>query len=527
MSFRTEQDRQFHLSLLRLVSTIAQTTECAVLYPRLDISSARITPHPDASFEFQTLLSRFSIEPDTLAKEPGITLVSISPERCERIVIRHNPDPSLTTHIQAMLNDLVHLLCSPSAHRQPLFANRSASHAALSEQIEQISYQTRKNHFGTILLAVDQLRHINQNHGWDIADKVLNTLIGRIQKLLPPNSFFGGFGGGQFMIITPTGTSAIGTQHLVNAVQNLTTTPITIDEHSISFTLSMGWSIFPEDGNTTDSLLLSTTAALTTAQTTGGGHDTRATQEQTQHYHASQTLEQDLSHAITSNALFLRWMPIIDLRTHKIIGQEALLRWERPHFGEVSPLLFIQNAEKNGLIEQLDCWALREACTIGHQWNTTHRVCVNISPTWIVNERLSHAVRTVLEETGLAPDRLQIEISERTAFAADQIIFRELARVRALGVRIAIDDFGSGTASLERLRTYPIDQLKLDRIFVERLHEDDRADDVMRCILRLGQTLNLSICAKGVETERQFSFLDSHGCLEAQGFLFGPPAILA
>ncbi|GBR47992.1 GGDEF domain-containing phosphodiesterase [Neokomagataea thailandica] len=526
MSFRTDQDRQFYLSLLRLVSTLAETTECAILYPRLDISSKRITPHPDASFDFQTLLAQFSVAPDALAREPGITLFPISPERCELIVIRHHSGQALTVHIQSALKDLIHLLRSPSAHRKRPFANRAASYEALSEHIEQISYQSRKNHFGTILLALDQLHHINHNHGWDIADKVLNTLISRIQDLLPKDSFFGGFGGGQFIIITPTGTSAIGTQHLINAVQHLTTDPIVLDGHSISFTLSMGWSIFPEDGNTSDTLLLSTTAALTQAQMTGGGHNTRATTELTQRYHASKTLEQDLSYAITTNALFLRWMPIIDLKTHKIIGREALLRWNRPHFGEVSPLLFIQNAEKNGLIEQLDRWALREACSVGSQWNTTHRVCVNISPTWIINERLSHTVSTVLEETGLAPQRLQIEISERSALAPEHILFRELARVRALGVRIALDNFGSGSASLERLRTYPIDQLKLDRIFVERLHEDDRADDVMRCILRLGQMLNLSICAKGVETEQQFSFLDSHGCLEAQGFLFGPPAIL-
>lgn len=526
MSFRTEQDRQFYLSLLRLVSTVAQTTECAVLHPKIDISSGRILPHPEASYAFQTFLAGFSVTPDDLAQQPNITLFPISPDRAERLVIRSQPDQTLSTTMRALIDDLTHLVRSPSLHRQQPFANRAKSYSALSNSIENISYHARKSRFGTILLAVDQLRQINQNHGWDLADHVLNILINRIQALIPKESFFGGFGGGQFIIITPPGTSAIGTQHLIDAVQDLTATPISVSGHSISFTLSIGWGLYPDDGNTADALLLATTAALTTAQQADGGHDTRATPEQTQQYQALQTLEQDLSCAITSNALFLRWMPIVDLKTQKIIGQEALLRWNRPNFGEISPVLFIQNAEKNGLIEQLDQWALNEACSVASQWKTTHRVCVNVSPAWLVNERLADFISATLTKTGLAPERLQIEISERTPFTPEHIVFRELARVRALGVRIAIDDFGSGTSSLERLRTYPIDQLKLDRIFVDRLYEDDRANDVARCILRLGQTLGFSICAKGVETERQLSFLDSHGCLEAQGFLFGQPTIL-
>ncbi|GBR54584.1 sensory box/GGDEF family protein [Neokomagataea thailandica NBRC 106555] len=527
MSINTQKEAALIQSILNIVSRIVGTHNCALVRASCDTFPTHIVTHKDANSAFTRQLQTISFEQDIPQLSTDVHVHTLSETHSIYLIIRTADGSALTRDMSSSLQELQVIAETTLPPRQVILSNRPDSLLAITKQIELISYQKRKSHFGTILFAVDQLRQINQHYGWDLADKVLNAIARRVQNILPENSVLGNFGGGQFIVVTPPGTSSTNTQSLINALQSLTAECIVLNDHNIGFTFSIGWGLYPHDGSSADELILATTAALTNAQQSGRGHITRSSLHYTEHYRLAQTLEKDLSSATTDEALFLRWMPIIDLATQKIIGQEALLRWNRPQFGEISPTIFIQSAEKNGLIEQLDQWALHEACSVASKWAHPHRVCVNISPTWVGNERLPHIVEKVLNDTGLAPERLQIELSERIPFTPDHVICRELTRLRGLGVRIAIDDFGSGTSSLERLRTYPIDQLKLDRVFVERLYEDDRANATMRCILKMAQMLGFSICAKGVETEKQLSFLDGHGCPEAQGFLFGQPALLS
>ncbi|MFT9220731.1 putative bifunctional diguanylate cyclase/phosphodiesterase [Gluconobacter oxydans] len=401
--------------------------------------------------------------------------------------------------------------------------DREESLRVLHQFIERTSKLSRRAVFSLIHLNLDHLSLINDRYGWDTADLILAEMISRLRSVLPEGCFLSSIGGGHFMVLTPPGTTAVTTRSLVNAILQISSTPVSLDMGAIPFSISAGWSVYPQDAGDANQLILAARAALTEANRTGGGHERRANAELTNTYAITSNLEKDLLKAVEDDALFLKWMPIVDTASQKIVGHEALLRWTRPGHGEVAPNLFIRYAEEVGMIEALDSWSLRNACLAALRWPTPLRVCVNVSPVWLVNERLAPLVDTVLTETGLPPGRLQVELSECRPFGPSDIAFRELSRVRALGVRLAIDDFGAGYSSLERLRIYPLDQIKLDRAFVQYLGEDMRADEIMYAILSLARSLNITCCAKGVETEHQMALLDANGCEEVQGYLLGAP----
>lgn len=421
------------------------------------------------------------------------------------------------------LEDLASLTRNPIYNTGSVLPNRMQSMESVQWYIEQTATLTRRAKFGLIRFNLDHLSFINERYGWDVADIILEEIIRRIEKLLPQGAFLGGMGGGNFIVLTPPGYTQVTTRSLMTSILRISETPVALANSSLPFSLSVGWGMFPEDGNTVDDLLTSAKAALMEAQRLGGGHERRADEETTRMHILSSSLEQDLAVAVEQNGLFLNWMPVVDTASQQIVAHEALLRWTRPGYGEVPPALFIRCAEEAGLVEMLDSWSLRTACMAAAKWDVPHRVCVNISPVWLVSERLSKLVKEILQESGLAPERLQIEMSEPRFFGPEDITFRELSRVRALGVRLALDDFGSGFSSLERLRFYPLDQIKLDRRFINSLGENNRANEVMCAILALARALNITTCAKGVETESQMAFLDAYGCEEVQGYLLGSP----
>lgn len=423
----------------------------------------------------------------------------------------------------ANLDDIAALIRNPVGNAVSVMPNRLQSLEAIQSHIDRTKDLTKRGSFGFIRFNLDHLFFINERYGWDTADLILEEIVRRVEKLLPQGSFFGSMGGGNFAVLTPPGHTLTTTRSLITSLLRTSDTAISLVAGSLPFSLSVGWSMFPEDGKTVEELLMGAKAALSEAQRAGGGHERRASAETTRLHILSSSLEQDLAKAAEQDALFLKWMPIVDTASQRVVAHEALLRWNRPGHGEVSPELFIRCAEEAGMVEVLDTWSLRHACRAAAHWETPYRVCVNISPVWLASERLSKLIAEILQETGLAPARLQIEMSESRFFGPEDITFRELARVRALGVKLALDDFGSGHSSLERLRFYPLDQIKLDRGFVKGLGENDRANEVMSAVLALARALNITTCAKGVETEYQMAFLDAYGCEEVQGYLLGSP----
>jgi EAL domain-containing protein (putative c-di-GMP-specific phosphodiesterase class I) len=239
---------------------------------------------------------------------------------------------------------------------------------------------------------------------------------------------------------------------------------------------------------------------------------------------ALRTLERELRTAINEDQLVLHYQPLAGARDGEVCGFEALVRWNHPERGMIAPLDFIPAAEEIGLIAPLGEWVLRKACADAAGWLNPLRIAVNLSPRQLHQPRLPGLVDEILRTSGLAPHRLELEITETALFDDVDAALEGLRRLKLLGVRVAMDDFGTGFSSLSTLHSFPFDKLKIDRSFVKAIHIDDRATAIVRAVLGLGHSLAIPVVAEGVETDEQLDFLRLEGCAEVQGFGIGRPA---
>lgn len=236
-------------------------------------------------------------------------------------------------------------------------------------------------------------------------------------------------------------------------------------------------------------------------------------------------IENDLRHAVVRRQLFLEYQPLVDVRDDRIVGYEALLRWRHPDRGLVGPNLFIPIAEESGSIIQIGEWVLEEACSEAVRWHERLPVSVNVSPVQFLLPNLFDRIESILMRTGLEPRRLELEITEAALMHNRDDVLATLVRLRLLGVRIVMDDFGTGHSSLSNLQTFPFDKLKIDCSFTASLDKDPAAHAIIRAIIALGHSLNLPVVTEGVETERQRQIIVDEGCRQIQGFLTGRPGL--
>ena len=238
---------------------------------------------------------------------------------------------------------------------------------------------------------------------------------------------------------------------------------------------------------------------------------------------ARRVLEIDLRAALTRDEFEVHYQPIHDLNTDQITAFEALIRWNHPLRGMISPMDFIPLAEETGLITQLGDWILRKACMDAAAWSREVRVAVNLSPVQFRNSNLVQSVISALAASGLAPERLELEITESVLLQDSEATLAALHKLRSFGVKISMDDFGTGYSSLSYLRSFPFDKIKIDRSFVHELATREDSMAIVRAVTGLGKSLGISIVAEGVETNEQLGLLRTEGCTEVQGFLFSRP----
>ena len=234
-------------------------------------------------------------------------------------------------------------------------------------------------------------------------------------------------------------------------------------------------------------------------------------------------LEGDVRAALDSGVFRIHWQPIVACATGELRGFEALIRWDRPGFGNVAPSEFVPVVERLGLFRKLDTWVLQRACEAAAGWPERLRACINVSACWFGGPGLPAAVAQALEASGIDPRRLELEVSEAVVITNKSTAASELAAIKSLGVRLSLDDFGTGYASLGYLQEMPFDKIKLDQSFVRRLGEDRRTEAIVRAVLQLGAGLGMTVCAEGVERADQLAILQAYGCDEVQGFLIGHP----
>ena len=376
--------------------------------------------------------------------------------------------------------------------------------------------------FALHCLDLDQFKVINDTLGHPAGDTLLIEAARRVQRAARGH-FVARLGGDEFVVLQSVGDDRNAIDRLARDILQEMAQPLGIDGNELVPSTSIGIAIAPQDGVEGGTLLRSADLALYRAKEAGRG--TYAFFEESLNERAQQRrqLESDLRAALERGEFELFYQPLFDLEQNRICSFEALLRWRHPSRGLVSPSEFIPVAEDTGLIVPIGAWVIREACARAASWPEHVRIAVNVSAVQFHRGALHETILRSLADTGLAPGRLEVEITESIFLEGGEATLRLLHSLRRLGVRIALDDFGTGYSSLSYLQSFPFDKLKIDRSFIQNLLTRDGASAIVRAITELAHALNIETTAEGVEETAQLMELRAHGCSSVQGFLFSEP----
>lgn len=410
------------------------------------------------------------------------------------------------------------------AHHDALtgLPNRSSFNKKLDQEIE--AALTSGQRLAVLCLDLDRFKEVNDLFGHGAGDKLLQTVATQVTSLLDHSQMVARLGGDEFAIILPglSDPAAAG-----RIAENVLETLRTESEHSAQGALvstSIGIAIYPNDATDRQALLSHADTALYRAKMEGRGTYCFFEASMGAQVRNRQHLEHDLRHAISRRELSLVYQPQKDIKTGAVVGFEALLRWQHPERGVISPAIFIPIAEEGGSILQIGEWVLRTACHEAASWKCPLSVAVNVSAVQLHNANFARLLHEILLHTGLSPRRLELEITETALIRDLNRALSTLRQVKALGVRIAMDDFGTGYSSLSNLRAFPFDKIKIDGSFIKTVNMNEQAATIVRAVLGLGRGLGLPVLAEGVETPGELKFLMDEACDEAQGYHLGMPA---
>jgi diguanylate cyclase (GGDEF)-like protein len=405
--------------------------------------------------------------------------------------------------------------------------NRTAFLQALAQMIEACAGTDEE--FAVLCVDLDGLKEVNDVFGHATGDKLLIEVARRIQQVAR-GGVVARLSGDEFGLIIDGKQPEAG-MLLAEQLAEVLGKEFMIDGKVVRTGVTTGISVFPHNGNDAASLLANSGAALFRAKAKSRGSITLYEPEMDQQMRDRRVLHQDISVAVKNGELTLYFQPLArscgSVAESEIIGFEALVRWVHPVRGFISPGDFIPLAEESGLIVEIGEWILREACREAASWTKPLQIAVNLSPAQFMHGDLVGLVHSILLETGLAPSRLELEITEGVLIEDFDRGLALLRRLKALGVRVSMDDFGSGYSSLSYLQAFPFDKIKIDRAFVMNLGRNPQSAAIVRAVIDLGHGMEMSIVAEGVETAEQLSFLANEGCDAVQGYLLGKPLPIA
>jgi diguanylate cyclase (GGDEF)-like protein/PAS domain S-box-containing protein len=376
-----------------------------------------------------------------------------------------------------------------------------------------------------MFLDLDQFKLVNDTLGHTVGDRLLQVIGARLVTCVRAEDTVARMGGDEFTILLSDLHDRRGAASVAQKVLEAARHPVIIDEHELYVTTSVGIAIFPDDGEDAEALLKNADRAMYRAKELGRDNFQYATPAKFEIAEGRLAMERRLRHALERNEFVLHYQPMVEIATGRLVGAEALVRWNHPDSGLIQPEDFIPIAEETQLIVPLGAWVLRTACAQmkawhdgGHPWL---RVAVNLSPRQFQDRELVTTVERILAETGFPAPMLDLEITESTAMQNAELSLSILNRLKEMGIRISIDDFGTGYSSLSYLKRFPIDTVKIDQDFVRDLTSDDAA--IISAVISMARALNLRVIAEGVETEEQLAFLRREQCSEMQGFLYSQP----
>jgi len=372
---------------------------------------------------------------------------------------------------------------------------------------------------------LDYFKEINETLGYDFGDKLLIASGKRLKKMKAPNVFIARNGGDEFLILQRHLNSDQMSIQLAESLISMFEDPVMIEGYEVFTSISIGISMFPENGHTPNDLIKHADSAMYVIKEKHRNNYKFFESSISEKFILMLTMESDLRQALKKNQFELHYQPQKSLRSKTVVGMEALLRWNHPKKGNIPPMDFIPLAEKTGLIIEIGDWVLQEACEQNKKWqNQGYKpiiISVNLSAKQFHQKNLVEKIENVLQNTKLDAKYLELEITESMAMTNEQYILKTLRRLRDLGVNVSIDDFGTGYSSLKYLSKFPITKLKIDKMFMDEKQQQNKA--IVKSIINMSHSLQMKVIAEGVETINQFEFLERENCDAIQGYFFSRP----
>jgi diguanylate cyclase (GGDEF)-like protein len=371
-----------------------------------------------------------------------------------------------------------------------------------------------------LMLDLDGFKVVNDTHGHVVGDKALSEFARRVSTIVRADAFLARVGGDEFTIIMPKIDSLDDPTNLARRIAAAVAEPFVVENVTAELGVGIGIAIAPNDGVRADELVRRADRALYRAKAAGRSSVRFFETEMDMHVERRIQIERELRSAIASSAIVPHYQPLVSLDGDRIIGFEALARWENGDLGFVPPDVFIPIAEQTGLINKLSDQLFRRACLDANAWPATFVLAFNISPVQLRDPTLGLRLLSILAQTGFNPGRLEIEITESALVENVGVAQTVIDQLRETGVRIALDDFGTGYATLSQLLSFHLDKIKIDRSFVSRLDKSEDGQVIVRAILGLAKGFGLTTTAEGVEDASQLAYLKANGCTQGQGYLF-------
>ena len=512
----------------RLVTTNKRFGEIYGLPPNMILPGTPLR----TSLEYRAANGHFGddIGPDFVeqrlasARAPGPWHVIRTTRDGRTISVLHQPLPgggSLSTHEDITERRHAEAQIAHMAHYDALtdLPNRFLFREHLLKALESVD----RGKLAVLCIDLDRFKAVNDTLGHPIGDALLRAAGDRLQASARPTDLVARLGGDEFAIVQagteqPFGATALATRLIAEIAK-----PFELDGHQAVIGASVGISIAPNDGSDPDTLLKNADLALYRAKSDGRDSCRFFEPDMDARMRARRTMEIDLRRALALEEFEVYYQPLVTLKSEKISGFEALLRWHHPERGMVAPMEFIPVAEEIGLIGQIGAWVLKRACLEAAKWPDDINIAVNVSPAQFRRRAVVLDVIAALGASGLAAHRLEVEITEAVLLQDTESTVGVLDELHNLGVRISMDDFGTGYSSLAYLQKFPFDKIKIDRMFVKNLSERPQSIAIIRAVTAMSVSLGMKTTAEGVETEEELQTLTEEGCTEVQGYLFSKP----
>lgn len=405
-----------------------------------------------------------------------------------------------------------------------------------SDRLAQAVAHARENRdeFAVLFVGLDRFNVVNEMLGHAVGDKFLEIMASRLQSSLQGSDTLARIGGDDFSAVCFISENKEDTSQVAQRILREVGKKVSLEGYEVTPSASIGIAVYPNDGETADTLLRSATTAMYQAKSQGRNTYRFFSYEMNRKATERLLLEANIEKALEEEQFFLLYQPQLDLHSGRIVGVEALVRWDHPQFGVLAPDRFIPVAEQSELIHRLGAWVLHAACVQARGWNDNGypnlRVAVNLSARQFEDTSFVRSIDDIIGQTGIDPACLELELTESMLMANPEAAVMALTDIKMRGINLAMDDFGTGYSSLSYLKKFPFDRIKIDRSFVRDIHADRENAAIVDAVITVAQNLDIKVIAEGVETGDQLTFLHARHCDELQGFYIGrpsPPEVLS